>query len=506
MPAERVEDRVLRTARLWPRRPAVEGEGQVWSYARLVEEAMAVGAALPPLRGPEPARVGLLARRGPLAFAGILGVLWRGRTVVPFSPGDPPRRLAELAVQAGVQTLLVDEVHRGLAEAAAVASPCRPAWEVVSLEGRAPQGGASPDPRREDLAQVLFTSGSTGRPRAVPIRHDSLRAFLEAVAGRWDLGPEDRFSQNFDLAFDLHGFDLFLAWELGACVVVPPSGTALLAVRGIKEAGLTAWFSTPSVGELARRLGTLRPGALPGLRWVGSCGEPLACTLAEAWAAAAPGARVVNLYGPTEMTIACAAFEWRPGACVDGLVPLGEPLAGVELAVVDGWGRPVPDGDIGELVATGRQRASCYLGDPGATSEAFVALPGRPGIWYRTGDRVRRDRQGGPLCFVGRTDAQVQVRGHRVELGAVEAALRAVPGVEEVVVLPWPRDGARVEGLVAFFVGSASPRILQEAVEARLPGGHRPRRWERLDRLPLTARGKVDHAALVALLAAGGER
>jgi amino acid adenylation domain-containing protein len=507
-----LEQGFLRSLARCPDRPAIEAAGTTWTYAQLHERARRLARALASATPDDPPRAALLTARGPDAYAAVLAILYRGNAVVPLNPTDPPGLLAAFLDRARVGAVLVDATSAPLL-LEAVTGLSRP-LVVIPIDGAPlevppphrvhPVGDQpidEPIPSSNGVAEVLFTSGSTGRPKAVPVRHESLRAFVEGAVRRWRFGPEDRFSQTFDFTFDLHDFDLFVAWEVGACVVAPPPGGTLLPIRWIRDAGLTVWFSVPSVGVLAHRTGALAPGRLGTLRWVGFCGEPLPCDLAEAWAAAAPNARVENLYGPTELTVACTSFRWRPGACVGGLVPIGDPLPGVRVAVVNASGREVPDGAVGELVATGPQRAEGYWEDPDASAAAFVELPGRPGTWYRTGDRVRRSEPGGPLCFVGRNDDQVQVRGHRVELCAVESAARSAPGVTEAVVVPWPRVGARVEGLAAFVVGSTRLDVVRCHAASVLPRSHLPHTWRALEQLPLTPRGKVDRAALVATLA-----
>ena len=150
----------------------------------------------------------------------------------------------------------------------------------------------------KDFAYLLFTSGSTGRPKGVGVTHANATAFLHAVGERYDFGPDDRFSQTFDMTFDLSVFDMFVAWSAGGCLCVPTQRQLIKPGRFIEDHELTVWFSVPSTGVFMRRLGELKEGRYPSLRWSLFCGEPLPVAVADAWARAAPASTVENLYGP----------------------------------------------------------------------------------------------------------------------------------------------------------------------------------------------------------------
>jgi non-ribosomal peptide synthetase component F len=186
-------------------------------------------------------------------------------------------------------------------------------------------------PAAEDsIAYLLFTSGSTGVPKGVKVSHANVVHFVRSAVSRYGITETDRFSQNFDLTFDVSAFDMFVAWERGACVCCPSQKTLLNPASFIRSAGLTIWFSVPSLASMMTRLGALKPEVFPSLRWSLFCGEPLPQEIAMGWAAAAPNSTVENLYGPTEATIACSAYRWDPErsplACDRGIVPIGHPL------------------------------------------------------------------------------------------------------------------------------------------------------------------------------------
>jgi acyl-coenzyme A synthetase/AMP-(fatty) acid ligase len=275
--------------------------------------------------------------------------------------------------------------------------------------------------------------------------------------------------------------------------------------RFIREHALTVWFSVPTIGLLMKRLGALKPARYPSLRWSLFCGEPLPMDLVEAWANAAPASTVENLYGPTELTVACTAYRWHPARspeeCTSGVVPIGAPVGGMCARIVDDRLVDVEPGAIGELLMAGPQRVHGYWRDTTATERAFVRLPGGSDTFYRTGDRVRRPTADGPLHYVGRVDHQIKVLGYRVELEEIETVLREQAGVQQAVAVGWPQTGAGVGGVVAFVIGTD---IDLGAIGVRLRQNLQPYAVPRaihvLAAFPQNANGKVDRRALLGLV------
>lgn len=482
-------------------RIALETGGVRLTYAELDALSARLAAELVRACDGPPARAGLYAARTPLAFAGYLAIQRLGATAVPLNPAVPGARNRTVAATAGLDVVLAD--------ATAHPPPELPA-PVLSLDTdglAAPltaAGAADPD----GLAYVLFTSGSTGAPKGVPVRHRSVDAYLSHVVPRYGLGPGCRVSQTFDLTFDLSVFDMFATWGGGATLVVPGRYDLLKPVAFVNRERLTHWFSVPSVVSLAMRLRRLTPGAMPSLRWSLFCGEPLSLRQAAAWQAAAPESVLENLYGPTELTISCTQYRlpadpagWPRTA--NGTVPIGLPYPGVEHVVLDGDGRPAPEG---ELCLRGVQRFPGYA-DPADDAGRFTSFDGvraRDGepvtgeSWYRTGDRVAwRD---GLLVHLGRLDQQVKISGHRVELGEIEATLRGLPGVHEAVVVALPGADGELE-LEAACTGHGLDAVaLAKGVAGVLPGYMVPRSVTVLGELPLNANGKVDRRAVAGAL------
>jgi acyl-coenzyme A synthetase/AMP-(fatty) acid ligase len=248
---------------------------------------------------------------------------------------------------------------------------------------------------------------------------------------------------------------------------------------------------------------------MPTLRLSLFCGEPLPATTAAAWQAGATHSIVENIYGPTELTIACFAYRWNaetsPAESVNGVVSIGRPLPGLGALVVDDALRPVAAGEVGELLVCGPQTTPGYWRDEKKTAERFVELAvseTRRKRFYRTGDRVVQ-QPSGDYAYIGRVDHQIKVLGFRVELAEIEAALLAQPGVTQAVAIGWPVEDGRALGIVGFVGGSdAAPDAMRQALATTLPDYMVPSRVLLVDEFPLNANGKVDRKQLAEQLAA----
>jgi amino acid adenylation domain-containing protein len=355
------------------------------------------------------------------------------------------------------------------------------------------------------LAYLLFTSGSTGTPKGVMVAQRNVAAYVDWAVQRYNINEHDRVSQTFDMTFDLSAHDMFVAWEAGACVCCPTQKQIFKPDRFINDSSLTIWFSVPSTAVFMRRMGLLKPGAYPKLRLSLFCGEALPMQTVVDWAAAAPNSVIENIYGPTELTIACTAYRWNaqrsPSECEQGVVPIGEPFDGMEALIVDENLREVPVGHDGELLMTGPQLTLGYWEDDGKTRRAFVVPPGESRTFYRTGDRVRRASEEGPIVYLGRMDNQVKILGHRVELGEIEARIREASGVEGVVALGWPITPSGADGIEAFLQTDAlDTKSVLDAVRMKLPPYMVPRSLRLVPRFPVNANGKFDRKALQQIL------
>jgi acyl-coenzyme A synthetase/AMP-(fatty) acid ligase len=289
-----------------------------------------------------------------------------------------------------------------------------------------------------------------------------------------------------------------MAWGSGACLCAMQPIQLLSPFRFVREKNITVWFSVPSIITLLRKKNLLKPASLTSLRLSLLCGEALTKDSVEAWQCAAPNSIIENLYGPTELTIACAAYRWHPvhspKECFNGIVPIGRVYENLHHLVVDENLQPVRAGEDGELCVAGAQTFPGYWNDCERTAlSTFTRLDqnGNKLRYYRTGDRVRLVENN--YIYLGRMDRQIKVLGYRVELGDIEATLRKVPGVIEAVALGWPiNDEGGYEGIIAFVTGNLlNVELLTAKARDCLPTYMVPRTIHILDNMPLNANGKV---------------
>ncbi len=526
----------LRSKERSPERPAIVVEGVSHTYAELFERAARIAATLTSQVNGEraadaPTLTAVFGHRHIDTFAGILGALIAGDGYVPLNPVFPVDRTRAMLVRSGVSAVICDphglaqleQVLEGvttqltiliphLDDASEVAARF-PSHRVIGASSFAEASSLTPrEASPDDIAYLLFTSGSTGIPKGVMVAHRNVRHFLDVMGERYAITEEDRFSHTFDLTFDLSVFDLFLAWDRGACVCCPTAQEKMLPGKWIVKQELTVWFSVPSTAVLMNKLRMLKEGAYPKLRYALFCGEALPSELTAQFAAAAPGAIVENLYGPTELTIATTLYRWdaerSPNECELGVVPIGEPYPGMEVLLADESLNAVAEGEPGELLMTGPQLSLGYYKDAEKTAAAFVTPPGQSRLWYRTGDRVRRHPTAG-LVYLGRVDNQIKIQGYRVELGEIEAVMREVSGADVAIAIGFPRNAGGADGIVGFVGTGLNVKGTPEEADAirqksntRLPSYMQPREIRFVSEFPLNANGKVDRKALLAMLEA----
>ena len=468
------------------------------SYAELDRRSDAVAGFLR-ARGAEPGSVvGVCLTRRPELIIALLAALKAGAAYLPLDPQLPAARLRAMAdeqadlVLAGPQTA-------GLLDGVAV--PCHEDWEIAA--GPAPESGPLPAAGGDDPAYVIFTSGSTGQPKAVAVSRAALDARVAWMRADYGLTPEDRVLQLAAVNFDTHVEEIFPCLAAGARLELLPGAAAALPDFLGSAAGRAVTVLDLPTSLWHELVAHLPLAAWPdALRLVVLGGEQVQAGPLAAWHRDFGGrVRLVNTYGPTEGTVIATRAEL--GAPDAGPVPIGSPVAGARIYVLDAALRRVPPGVIGELCIGGAGVALGYRGREQETRERFVADPyGPPGArMYRTGDRARQ-RPDGRFEFVGRADRQVKIRGCRVEPGEVEAALTAHPAVASAFVDL--RGGALVGYVSPRTTAGLDPAGLRRDLAQRLPDYMQPSSYVVLDALPLTVNGKIDVAALPE--PAGGER
>ncbi|MFI8255317.1 amino acid adenylation domain-containing protein [Streptomyces filamentosus] len=488
-----------------PGAPALECAGSILTYGELDRASDALARRLGPVAGRV---VGVLIEPSPSLVTALLAIWKAGAGYLPLDPAHPAERRRLMLGEADA-VLLLTGGESPAPEALDLGVPVLAVDGTGDAPGRGTEG-APPGTDPDGLAYVLYTSGSTGAPKGVAVEHAALAERVRWMAGPegYGLGPGDRIVQFASIGFDTHAEEIWPALTAGACVVLLPGGGRTLPDLLCEDAGRSVtvldlptayWQELVSLGD--------RVPWPPALRLVVLGGSEARADAVARWRERHGGTvRLVNTYGPTEATVIVTAGDLAggpagPGAPDERRPPLGRPLPGVRLYVLDERGGLLPAGWEGELYIGGAGLARGYLGRPGPTADAFSRDPfadGPDGRMYRTGDRVRW-RADGQLEFLGRADDQVKIRGHRIEPAEIEAALTAHPGVGRAAVLV--RDGRR---LVAYAVPRTAPEEgpatgadeLREHLALRLPAFMVPETVVLLDALPLTVNGKLDAAAL----------
>ncbi|MFD6269190.1 non-ribosomal peptide synthetase [Nocardia asteroides] len=479
-----------------PSAPAViwEPAGQL-TYGELAADALAVAGALREAGVAPGDSVAVQLPKGPDQVVAVLGVLAAGAVYVPIGFDQPAARRAEILRTADAVAVLTvggaqipDARAIDLAEARQHAEPlARPVFG---------------DP--ENIAYVLFTSGSTGKPKGVEVPHRAAMNTIDDLNERFGLGAGDRALALSALEFDLSVYDIFGLLAVGGAVVAVDDTQRADPARWVELIRRHRVSMLNCVPSLLDMLLTATAGeSLPSLRAVILGGDWVDVALPARLAAVAPECRFAGLGGATETAIHSTICEVVGGQVPAewSAVPYGTPLRNVQCRVVGPAGNDCPDWVTGELWIGGDGVAAGYRADPERTADRFVTHEGLR--WYRTGDLARYLPDGG-LEFLGRADHQVKIRGYRVELGEVESALRAVPGIRHAVAAV---VGTAAPKLVAAIVATPGTALDPDAVLAAtgelVPAYMVPTRLELLAELPLTSNAKPDRKAVRAVLERG---
>ncbi|MDI1480355.1 amino acid adenylation domain-containing protein [Polyangium sp. y55x31] len=489
-----------------PERVALTDGDIQMTYGELVARASALGGELAAQGVGRGDHVGVCVPRSAALVIGMLGAWYAGAAYVPLDPAHPDERIGFVLRDAGVRVVVTSE------ELSSRFAPfgVRPVVGSGSTErGAIPKGLSS-----RDRAYVIYTSGTTGNPKGVAISHGNVQALYAGARQSFDFREDDVWT-----LFHSHAFD-FSVWEMcgallhGGRLVIVPEATARSAgayLELIASERVTVVNQTPTAFRALVDADLRRPeSGLSSVRCIMLGGEAIDLRVLRAWSSARPNARTrfMTLYGPTEATVLVTMGEIEHERDSEGGAPLGRPIGGAGVHLLDAYGEPVPDGAVGEICLGGPGVASGYLHRPDldAARFSYARLGGAaPERLYRTGDLARFDDRG-ELEYLGRLDDQVKIRGYRIELGEVEAAMESLPFVRQACVVVDRRSagGAR---LVAFVcVAGAADLGAPEDVGARfmaelrqrLPSAMVPAAFALVDELPRNTSGKVDRSALQA--------
>jgi amino acid adenylation domain-containing protein len=487
-----------------PKSKAICGAGRSLTYGELNTQANRLARRLRAKGVQRGTRVGLYLERSIELVVGILGVLKAGGAYVPLETTLPASRLAFMVRDAALPLVLtraaLQPAFEALTETVEGVAPRVLCLDAEAVDAAAEDANLGVAVSGDDLAYVIYTSGSTGQPKATEVPHRAIPGFaLDVDYARFD--ATETLLQYSSISWDALTLELWPALLTGGCSAVVAERLVRAADlrRAIAEQKVTTLWMTSS---LFNAVVDEDIEALAGLKHLLVGGEALSPHHVRRVVARYPALRVVNGYGPSECTVFSTCQVIGPAVLSDGAaVPIGRPVGDRRVLVLDRDQRLVPPGVVGEVHVGGPAVARGYWQRPALTAERFVPDPYTldGSRLYRTGD-LARWRRDGTLEFVGRVDDQVKVRGFRVELGEVEAAVRACRGVREAVVVACAEVAAPDQRLVGYVVGDAdwSLAAMTAELSARVPAYMVPTAWVPLAKLPLNANGKVDRAALPA--------
>ncbi len=500
---ELISDWATRT----PNAIAIQKAGQCWSYKELDQQADMLARKLI-VGGTKPGDViAVCGLRSFYLITSMLAVLKSGGVLLTVDNNLPNQRKKLMLDQAGAKALIyIDEkTTEEITWADGV-----PANNILILNGSIDNqvhgtdlGSVQlPALQDEDSAYVFYTSGTTGVPKGVLGNHKGLSHFLGWQRNIFDIQPGDRAAQLTALSFDVVLRDVFIALVSGATLCLPDDNIQMDAdqtVQWLQETNISIVHTVPSLAQTWLNSTSVNLD-LPELRWIFFAGEPLKDLLVEKWRKSIPHGQIVNLYGPTETTMA-KCFYQVPARHPHGIQPVGKPLPQTQAIVINKQRQLCGIAEPGEIVIRTPFRTHGYINAPEENIKRFVPNPFRQDerdkVYY-TGDQGRF-RPDGLLEILGRNDDQIKIRGLRVELGEIESVLSNHPAVKQAIVVAWQTETAD-KRLVAYIVPDAAqfPMVheLKGYLQQYLPSYMIPSHFVLIDTMPLTANGKVDRHAL----------
>jgi amino acid adenylation domain-containing protein len=456
--------------------------------------------------------IGIFGSRSLTCYQGILGTLASGKTYVPLNPKFPNERNKKIIDLAKVETLIVD--HLGLKQITKMSDSLNksttlicpnikgkeiPAalknkFKVFTSENMTESSEHFINVDDSQPAYIMFTSGSTGIPKGVPVSHKNVFSYVNYIKKRYEISSRDRFSQTFDLTFDLSVHDMFLSWSVGASLYVIPESAIMAPAKFIKQNELSVWFSVPSLAQFMKKFRMLKENSFPSLRYSLFCGEALPKSTALAWQKASPNSILENIYGPTEATIGITHYQIPKNENqlleYNGVISIGEVFSSQDFCLVDDDGKLTES--YGELCLSGTQLTKGYYNNPGKTVEAYFKFPNKDKLWYKTGDIVKLENKN--LFYISRKDFQVKIRGYRIELDEVNLAIREYTDCDLVYTIPYPVSEGVAENLYSFIDSKCTTEknYILKHLKEKLPEYMIPKDIKFVSDFPKNSNGKID--------------
>ncbi|NRO99388.1 amino acid adenylation domain-containing protein [Paraburkholderia sp. NMBU_R16] len=502
--------------------PAIKQGSQTYTYGQVNELATQFArhyAALGLVKG---SLIGILSRVRIEVIAAMIGALRSGIVYVPLNIHAPTAWLNGVIRRSGIKTLLVDPGFRDKARAldgvsaitllggSSESIPDRH-LAVTSFETVTQSEGALAEPSlvADDLAYILYTSGSTGDPKGIAITHRNAFTFIDWMRQEYSIGEHDRVFNRAPLQFDLSVFDIFSTLAGGGLLVLTEpefEATPEAIVSRMIQERITVIYTVPSAYIALLTKGELSRG-IPTLRWLLYAGEPFPTAYLRQVMQCLPTTAVSNIYGPTETNIV-TYHHLRSPPVSDASVPIGRPVHDTDIRIVDETLKPVPDGEIGEILVRGGTVFAGYFNDPERTRRKLVQSPlhDHSTLCCRTGD-LGRILPNGEIAYHGRMDSMVKSRGYRIEIGEVENALCVLPEVAEAAIVTRPHDryGCTLHAFLVLRSDTAVDAIRRQ-MEAAIPKYMVPYEFIARTDLPKTATGKIDRVLLQKSLLEGGQQ
>ena len=480
-----------------------------YTYEELFFRVCQVSAVL---RTYQHERVGIFGLRSLTCYQAILGTLAAGKTYIPLNPKFPVERNKTIIALADLEIFVAD--HIGLEQIVALAEHLKKdsillcpnmnskdipdvlktKFKIFTSDTMLETNSMVVEVENDKPAYIMFTSGSTGIPKGVPVSHKNVRSYIDYQKFRYEFDVNDRFTQTFDLTFDLSVHDLFLCWSVGASLYIIPEKVLMAPAKFIKENKITVWFSVPSLAQFMKRFKMLKDNNFPELRYSLFCGEALPKTIAAAWQTAAPNSIVENIYGPTETTIGITHYrvprEEDKILEYNGIVSIGEVFHTQDFCLIDEHNERTKD--FGELCLAGSQVTAGYLNNAEKTEEAFFKFKNDNRLWYKTGDIVKFENNN--LFYISRKDFQVKIRGYRIELDEINMAIRNFTNCDLIYTIPYPLTSGIAENLFSFIDCSCTieKNMILKYLKNKLPEYMVPKDIFFTKEFPLNSNGKVD--------------